>query len=80
MFKLFFLTNLYLFNISNSPKYNPSHCFTALSGTEELFESIIRYSTKTLTSVLNSFPVLQLDSLYRSKLYSILNSNKVGLM
>ena len=56
---------------------NPSHCITALSGTEELFESMLRYSTKTLTSVLNSYPVLQLDSNYRSKLHVSLNSQKV---
>lgn len=48
---------------------NPSHCNTAMSNTETLFEQIIEYTSKSLVSVLDSYPVLPLEA--RAKLLNI---------
>lgn len=55
---------------------NPSYCMKALADTDEIFEQMITYSTHTLSSLLNSFHSLVLDSNTRGRLYSICNDNK----
>ena len=37
---------------------NPSKCLSTMSGTENLFEQIIQYSSKSFTSLFNAFQVL----------------------
>ena len=37
---------------------NPSKCLSTMSGTENLFEQIIQYSSKSFTSLFNSYQVM----------------------
>lgn len=53
---------------------NPSHCNTAMSNTETLFEQMIEYTSKSLVSVLDSYPVLPLEA--RAKLMNICDDNR----
>ena len=56
---------------------NPSNLYNALSDTNELFEQIITYTTNSMSSLLNSFQILVMDSNSRNRLSAICNENRV---
>lgn len=56
---------------------NSNSTINALSDTDDIFEQTILYSTNTLTSYLNSYQVLLMESTARIKLSNICSANKV---
>ena len=56
---------------------NSSSSLNALSDTDDIFEQNIIYSSNTLTSLLNSYQVLIMDSNSKTKLNTICSQNKV---
>lgn len=56
---------------------NPSNLYNALSDTNELFEQIITYTTNSMSSLLNSFQILVMDSNARNRLSAICNERRV---
>lgn len=56
---------------------NSSSSLNALSDTDDIFEQNIIYSSNTLTSLLNSYQVLLMDSNSKTKLNTICSQNKV---
>ena len=56
---------------------NPNNCTVALHQTDDIFESMIRYTYKTLCAVLNAYPVFLLEGVVRCKLNDILNQNRL---
>ena len=56
---------------------NPNNCLIALSQTDDLFESIIRYTNKSLCALINAYPIFLLDGFTRTKIMDILELHKV---
>lgn len=59
---------------------NPGHCMSAMSGTDEIFEQLICYTSNSFVSLLNSFPVMTIDETAREKLNTICERYKVSLV
>ena len=57
---------------------NPSKCLTAMGGTENLFEQIVQYSSKSFISLFNSYQILNFININenREKINNILEDNK----
>ncbi len=58
---------------------NSNSTINTLSDTDDIFEQTIIYATNSLTSYLNSYQVLQMESIARTKLSTICSSNKVKI-
>lgn len=57
---------------------NSNSTINALSDTDDIFEQTILYSTNTLTAYLNSYQILLMESVARTKLSNICSANKVN--
>ena len=57
---------------------NPSKCLTAMSGTENLFEQIIQYSSHSFISLFNSYQIMNFVNFTenREKISKILDENR----
>ena len=55
-------------------KDNPSRCLTAMSGTDILFEQIIKFTSHTMVSLFNSYQVLPTNN--RDKINKICEENR----
>jgi hypothetical protein len=49
---------------------------SALADTDEIFEGMVTYTSHTLISLLNSFHCLVIDTVARSRLFTVCNENK----
>ncbi len=56
---------------------NPNNCTIALTQTDDIFENMIRYTTRSMCSILNSYPIFSVEGDIRKKITSILDENKV---
>lgn len=55
-------------------KDNPSRCLTAMSGTDILFEQIIKFTSNTMVSLFKSYQVLRINN--RDKINKICEDNR----
>lgn len=55
---------------------NPNNCATALSQTDDIFENMIRYSSKSMASLFNAYPIFCMEGNIRQQITKILEENK----